>query len=169
MKRVIARSGKVLEYHGKKFCTTCNEIRDHTCFWLKYRKSETSDDAYTKEERWNCDRCHTAKIVAKEIPIPTEKAMLVKLLMSLSEKYELRGSTVTVGLHEVRATFRFPEHDLPKLRQIANDWAERGYINAKHLLMLEKAGMADVSTIPPRWAPSKRKARRETMRRVFEE
>ena len=75
--------------------------------------------------------------------------MLVKLLMSLNEKYELKGSTITVGLHEVRATFRFPEHNLPKLREIANDWAERGYINAKHLLMLEKAGMADVARIPP--------------------
>jgi len=166
---MIGSNGKVIQYHSKKFCATCKQIRDHTCFWMKYRKSDTSDDTYSKTEKWNCDACHTDKEVVKEIPIPTEKAMLVKLLMSLSEKYELRGSTVTVGLHEVRATFRFPEHDLPKLRQIANDWAERGYINAKHLLMLEKAGMADVSTIPPRWAPSKREARRETMRRVFEE
>jgi hypothetical protein len=46
---------------------------------------------------------------------------------------------------------------------------ERGYINAKHLLMLEKAGMADAAKIPPRWALSKRDARSETMRRVFEE
>ncbi len=84
---------------------------------------------------FNCDRCHTAKIVTKEVPIPTEKAMLVKLLMALSEKYELKGSTITVGLHEVKATFRFPEENLPKLREIANNWAERGYINAKHLLI----------------------------------
>jgi len=169
VKRVITRSGKVLEYHGKKFCTTCNEIRDHTCFWLKYRKSETSDDAYTKEERWNCDKCHTAKIVAKEIPIPTEKAMLVKLLMSLNERYELTGTKISVGPREVKATFTFPEHNLPKLREIADNWAQRGYINAKHLLMLEKAGMRDVMNIPPRLAPSRREARRETMRRVFED
>jgi hypothetical protein len=69
----------------------------------------------------------------------------------------------------VRATFTFPEHDLPKLREIANNWAERGYVNAKDLLELEKAGMADVAKMPPRWAPSKREARRETMRGVFEE
>jgi hypothetical protein len=136
---------------------------------MAYRKSENSDDAYRKEERWNCDRCHTDKIVVKEIPIPTEKTKLVKLLMSLSEKYELQGSTISVEAREVRAVFRFPEHDLPKLREIADDWAERGYISAKHLLMLENAGMADVAKIPPRWAPSKREARRETMRRVFEE
>jgi hypothetical protein len=113
---------------------------------MKYRKSETNDDAYSKEERWICDRCHTEKIVVKEIPIPTEQAMLVKLLMSLSEKYELKGSTITVGLHEVKATFRFPEENL-----------------------LEKAGMRDVTRIPPRLAPSKSEARRETMRRVFDE
>ena len=89
--------------------------------------------------------------------------------MSLSEKYELQGSTISVEAREVRAVFRFPEHDLPKLREIAENWADRGYINAKHLLMLEKAGMADVAKIPPRWAPSKREARRETMRRIFEE
>jgi len=136
---------------------------------MRYRKSETSDDAYTKTETWNCDTCHTDKVIVKEIPIPTEKSMLVKLLMSLNEKYELKGSTITVGLHEVRATFRFPEHDLPKLREIANNWAERGYINAKHLLMLEKAGMRDVANIPPRWAPWKREARREAMPRVFED
>ena len=169
MNRVITRSGKVLEYHGKKFCPTCKGTTDHTCFWFKYRKSETSDDAYSKEERWVCDKCHTDKIITKEIPIPTEKAMLVKLLMSLGEKYELKGTRISVGLHEVRAVFIFPEHDLPKLREIANKWAERGYINAKHLLMLHKAGMADVTKIPPRWALSKREARRETMRRVFEE
>jgi hypothetical protein len=40
---------------------------------MAYRKSETSDDAYSKEERWNCDRCYTDKIVLKEILIPTEK------------------------------------------------------------------------------------------------
>ena len=95
--------------------------------------------------------------------------MLVKLLMSLSEKYELQGSTISVEAREVRAVFRFPEHDLPKLREIADNWAERGYINAKDLLELEKAGMRDVARIPPRWAPSRREARRETMRRVFEE
>jgi hypothetical protein len=136
---------------------------------MAYRKSETSDDAYCKEERWNCDRCHTDKIVVKEIPIPTEKTKLVKLLMSLSEKYELQGTRISVDYREVRATFIFPEHDLPKLREIAENWAERGYINAKHLLMLEKAGMADVSKIPPRWAPSKREARSEAMRGIFEE
>jgi hypothetical protein len=58
---------------------------------------------------------------------------------------------------------------LRKLREIANNWAERGYINAKDLLELEKAGMADVVKISPRWAPSKREARSEAMRRVFGE
>jgi len=97
----------------------------------------------------------TEKIIVKEIPIPTEKAMLVKLLMSLSERYELKGSTISVGLREVRAIFRFPEHDLPKLRAIAENWADRDYITAKDLLKLEKAGMRDVAKIPPNWAPSK--------------
>jgi hypothetical protein len=92
-------------------------------------------------------------VIAKEIPIPTEKAMLVKLLMSLSEKCELEGTTVSVDYREVRAVFRFPEHDLRKLREIAENWADRGYINAKHLLMLEKAGMADVAKIPPLIVP----------------
>jgi hypothetical protein len=50
--------------------------------------------------------------------------MLVRLLMSLSEKYELEGTTIAVGLREVRAVFRFPEHDLPKLRAIAENWAD---------------------------------------------
>jgi hypothetical protein len=101
---------------------------------MAYRKSVNSDDAYRKEERWNCDRCHTDKVIVKEIPIPTEKTMLVKLLMSLSEKYELEGTTVSVDHREVRAVFRFPEHDLRKLREIAENWADRGYINAKHPL-----------------------------------
>ena len=61
---------------------------------MKYQKSETNDDAYSKEEQWVCDRYHAEKVVVKEIPIPTEQAMLVKLLMSLSEKYELKGSTI---------------------------------------------------------------------------
>jgi len=146
---------------------TCKQIRDHTCFWMSYRKSETSDDVYRKEERWNCDRRHTEKIITKEIPIPTEKAMLVKLLMSLSEKYELEGTTISVGLREVRAVFRFPEHDLPKLRAIAENWVDRDYITAKDLLKLEKAGMHDVAKIPPRWAPSKRELRAEATRNAF--
>jgi hypothetical protein len=57
-----------------------------------------------------------------------------------------------VRVNEVRATFRFPEHNLPKLREIANNWAERGYINAKHLLMRihlqkEKSARLPISTI----------------------
>ena len=64
--------------------------------------------------------------------------MLVKLLMSLSEKYELEGTRITVGFREVRAVFRFPEHDLPKLRAIAENWSDRGYITAKNLLKLER-------------------------------
>jgi len=164
---MITSSGKVIEIHGQKFCVSCKQIRDHTCFHMVYRKSEKSDDAYRKEERWNCDRCHTEKIITKEIPIPTEKAMLVKLLMSLSEKYELEGTTISVGLREVRAVFRFPEHDLPKLRAIAENWSDRGYITAKDLLKLEKAGMRDVAKIPPKWAPSKRELRAEAMRNAF--
>jgi hypothetical protein len=100
---------------------------------MAYRKSETSDDAYRKQKRWNYDRCHTDKVIVKEIPIPTEKTMLVKLLMSLGENYQLQGTRISVLYREVRAVFTFPEHDLPKLREIANGWAERGYINAKHL------------------------------------
>jgi hypothetical protein len=110
---------------------------------------------------------HTSKIVTKEIPIPTEQAMLVKLLMSLSERYELTGTTISVGLREVRAIFRFPEHDLPKLQTIAENWADRGYITAKDLLKLEKAGMRDVAKIPPQWASSKRELRAEAMRNAF--
>jgi hypothetical protein len=125
----------------------------HTCFYMKYRKSPTNDDAIQKEERWVCDNCHTERIVVKEIPNPTEKPMLVKHLMSLGERYELAGMTVTVQVNAVVAKFRFPEHDLPKLREIAYNWAERGYITARQLLMLERAGMADVARIPPRWAP----------------
>jgi len=164
---MITSSGKVLEYHGKKFCVKCNQIRDHTCFHMEYRKSEKNDDAYRKEERWNCDRCHTQKTITKEIPIPTEKAMLVKLLMSLSEKYELEGTTISVLSREVRAIFRFPEHDLQKLRVIAENWSDRGYITTKDLLKLEKAGMRDVAKIPPKWAPSKRELRAEAMRNAF--
>jgi len=166
---MITRSGKVLQIHGKKWCAKCNEITDQTCFHMAYRKSEKNDDAYEKTERWNCDRCHTDKTIVKEIPVPTDKGMLVKLLMSLGERYELAGSTISVGFHEVRATFRFPEHDVGKLREIANNWAERGYINTKQLLMLQRAGMADVSKIPAKMAPSRREARLETMRRVFED
>jgi hypothetical protein len=134
---------------------------------MAYRKSEISDDAYRREERWNCDRCHTDKVIVKEIPIPTEQTKLVKLLMSLSEKYELQGSTISVEAREVRAVFRFPEHDLPKLRAIAENWADRGYITAKDLLKLEKAGMRDVAKIPPKWAPSKRERREEAMKNIF--
>jgi hypothetical protein len=158
---MITSNGKVLEYHGQKYCITCKEVRDHTCFHMAYRKSEKNDHAHSREERWNCDRCHTVKVIVKEIPIPTEKTMLVKLLMSLSEKYELQGTRISVSYREVKARFTFPEHDLPKLREIAKD--------AKDLLELEKAGMRDVANIPPRWAPSKREARSETMRSVFEE
>ena len=46
------------------------------------------------------------KVIVKEIPIPSEKAMVVKLLMSPNEKYELKGSTIAVGLNEVRARSR---------------------------------------------------------------
>jgi hypothetical protein len=151
----------------KKFCVTCGEIRDHTCFHRAYRRSENNDDAYRKEERWNCDRCHTDKVIVKEIPIPTEKAMLVKLLMSLSEKYELDGTTVSVDYREVRAVFCFPEHDLRKLREIAENWADRGYITAKNLLKLETARMRDVAKIPPRWAPSKRELSAEALSNAF--
>ena len=105
---MITSSGKVIEIHGQKFCVTCKQIRDHTCFWMSYRKSESSDDAYSKEERWNCDRCQTPKVITKEILIPTEKAMLVKLLMAFSEEYELEGTTISVRLREVRVIFRFP-------------------------------------------------------------
>jgi hypothetical protein len=165
---MITSSGKVIEYHGWKSCAACKKITPHTCFHIAYRKSEISDDAYRKEERWNCDRCHTDKVIVKEIPTPTEKTMLVKLLMSLSEKYELQGTRISVTYREVRAIFTFPEHDLPKLREIANNWAERGYINAKNLLKLEKAGMCGVTKIPPRWAPSKREVRDEAIRNAFD-
>jgi hypothetical protein len=111
---MIASTGRVIEIHGQKYCVTCKQIRDHTCFHVAYRKSERSDDAYRKEEQWNCDRCHTAKLITKEIPIPTEKAMLAKLLMSLSERYELEGTTISVCYREVRAVSRFPEHDIKR-------------------------------------------------------
>jgi hypothetical protein len=79
----------------------------------------------------------------------------------------LEGTTISVGVREVRAVFRSPEHDLPKLRAIAENWAYRGYIAAKDLLKLEKAGMLDVAKIPPKWAPSKGELRAEAMGNAF--
>jgi hypothetical protein len=166
---MIMSSGKVVQLHGKKFCTQCNEIKNHTCFNFRYRKSQRNDDSIEKTEKWYCDSCQTEKVVVKEIPQPTEQSMLVNLLMGLSERYELAGSSITVEAFEVKAVFRFPEHDLLRLREIANNWAERGYVNAKHLLMLERAGMSDVANIPPRRAPSRAEARRDAMRSVFEQ
>jgi hypothetical protein len=69
-----------IEYHGQKYFGTCKEIGHHTCLWMSCRESETSGNAYGKKERWNCDHCHAQKMPSKEIPIPTEKAILVKLL-----------------------------------------------------------------------------------------
>jgi hypothetical protein len=40
--------------------------------------------------------------------------MLVKLLILLSVKYELEGTRISVDYREVRATFTFLEHELPK-------------------------------------------------------
>ena len=79
----------------------------------------------------------------------------------------MEGTRITVGFREVRAVFRFPEHDLPKLRAIAENWSDRGYITAKDLLKLEKAGMRDVAKIPPKRAPSKRELKAEAMRNAF--
>jgi len=45
---------KVLQYHRKKLCIKCNRVTDHTCFHMRYRRSETNDDAYAKAETWNC-------------------------------------------------------------------------------------------------------------------
>jgi hypothetical protein len=56
---MITRSGRFLQIPGKKWCTKCNEITDQTCFHIAYWKSEKSDDACEKSERWNCNRCHT--------------------------------------------------------------------------------------------------------------
>jgi len=53
-------------------------------------------------------------------------------------------------LEEQRATFTFSEHDLPKLREVKDNWAKRSYINAKHLL-IEKSGMREGANIPPKW------------------
>jgi len=39
--------------------------------------------------------------------------------MSLGEKYELEGTRISLDYREIRAAFIFPEHDLPKLREIA--------------------------------------------------
>jgi hypothetical protein len=49
------------------------------------------------------------KIITKEIPIPTEKAMLVKLLMSLGEKYELKGTRISVQSRGYRENGRVCE------------------------------------------------------------
>jgi hypothetical protein len=73
---------------------------------------------------------------------------------------------MTVGLDEVRAVFRFPEHDLLKFRAIAENWSDRGYITAKDL-KLEKTRMRDVAKIPPKWVPSKRELETEAMRNAF--
>ena len=89
--------------------------------------------------------------------------------MSLSQKYELQSARISTDYHEVSATFTFPDHDMRKVREIADNWAQRGYVNAKHMLMLEKAGMRDSRNILPFMAPSKRAAKEETMRRVFED
>ena len=81
---MITSSGKIIEIHGQKYCVTCKQIRDHTCFWMSYRKSEISDDASRKEERWNCDRCHTVKTITKEIPDPAEKAITTRRIVPMS-------------------------------------------------------------------------------------
>ena len=133
--------GRTSKYSAKRLCPKCKSVTDHLCSRTTSRQSEESTDLDIETRIWSCLVCGYGYDQVVEVPIPTEGGMILKRLMSVTNDYYVKRTSVTTkGLHVILDVELYPFEPEPVIRIIEN-LEEKQYINAFELAKLGKAGL----------------------------
>jgi hypothetical protein len=133
--------GRTAKYSAKRFCPKCKTTTDHLCSRVSSRESEKPEDLNIVTRVWSCLVCGYGYDQVVEIPMPTEGGMILKRLMTVTNDYYVKRTSVTSkGLHVILDVELYPFEPEPVIR-IIEKLEENQYINALELDRLRKAGL----------------------------
>jgi len=133
--------GRTAKYSAKRLCPKCKNVTDHMCSRITSRQSEKSTDLSVLTRIWSCLVCGYGYDQTVEVPMPTEGGMILKRLLTVTNDYYIKRTTVTTrGLHIILDVELYPFEPEPVIR-IIEKMEQKQYINALELDRLRKAGM----------------------------
>jgi hypothetical protein len=106
-----------------------------------------------KRIEWLCDWCGGYEEEVKESLEPTDKAMIVKRLLSLPEDYDVLGFTLSSEANVISIKIRLPNFDMGELRAIQYKQQETGFISVDELIKVQRAGYKQPTAVPPKPQP----------------
>ena len=160
------RSGKHYTLRAKRLCTRCHQITDQTAISCRYNAPEVPKvpAVYLKRLEWICDWCDNYEEEAKEVLVPTDKAMIVKRLLSIPEDYDVLGFTLSSEPNVVSIRIRLPDFDMSEVRAIQYKQQETGFITVDELIRVQRAGYKTPTQVPPKPQPHDRATLRQRAR-----
>ena len=138
----------------KRLCNQCLEMTDQRA--ISYRVDPAKSDrplVLVKHVVWLCDWCGNLNEEVKETAEPTDKAKLVRKLLSLPEEYDVLGFTLSSESNVISIRIRLPDFDMSELRAIQWKQRETGFITAEELMKIQRAGFKRPVAVPPKPEP----------------
>ena len=140
---------------NKRLCTQCHEVTDQAATTFRYDASEVAKvpQVLIKRIGWVCDWWGNYEEEIKEFPLPTDKAKIMKRLLSIQDDYDVLGFTLRSEADGVSIKFRLPDFDMSELRAIQYKQQETGFITVDELIKVQRAGYKHPKAVPPKPQP----------------
>jgi len=134
----------------KRLCPQCHEVTDQTATTFRYDTPEAAKvpQVLMKRIGWVCDCCGNYEEEIKETPVPTDKAKIMKRLLSIQDDYDVLGFTLSSESDGVSIKFRLPDFDMGELRAIQWKQRETGFITVEELIKVQRAGYKHPKAVP---------------------
>lgn len=166
----FTRSGKHYSLRAKRPCCKCGTVTAQQAISCVY--SATPEPkvpaAYVKRLEWLCETCGNLEVEEKEIPQPTDKAMLFNRLLRIPEDYDVLGYSISSERDGIVMKIRLPDFDMGEVRAIQAKARETGFISVDELMRLQKAGFNRPKEVPPKPAPKDRGRKERARQRMFQ-
>ena len=139
----------------KRLCPQCHETTDQTATTFRYDPPDVAKapQILIKRIGWVCEWCGNYEEEVKETPAPTDKAKIMKRLLSITDDYDVLGFTLSSESDGVSIKFRLPGSDMSELRTIQYKQRETGFITVEELIKVQRAGYKHPKAVPPKPQP----------------
>jgi len=140
---------------ARRFCAECGEITEQTAASCRYDTPPAAavPPVLVKRIEWLCGACGGYNEEIKQTIAPTDKASLMKRLLSISDDYDVLGFTLSSEPNVISIKIRLPDFDMSELRAIQSKQRETGFITVGELMKVQRAGYKQPIAVPPKPQP----------------
>jgi|SRR5208337_422298 len=139
----------------ERWCRACNSRTPQISVGCRYSTPEKLKvpSVLIRNVTWVCQWCDQEEAESKEIAVPSDRAKIIRRLLSLSDDYDVLGLELEAKPDEIVVHVRLPDCDMSEMRAVKFKQQETGFITVDELMSLQRAGYKRPAAVPPKPQP----------------